>query len=121
MVSQALQPFFRQLFFEIVARDQHHIGNRGEFWRLCAFGHPVVEHFTGFITMDIRAWQQRAVEAGRLGFRQFVHRIDTINTDANHVWSFKALPFGCAHAAKDGVVIHAHDQPVFHLRMLNQH
>ncbi len=71
--------------------------------------------------MDIRAWQQRAIEAGRLRLRQFVDGIHAVDADANHIGSFKALTFGRAHAAEDGVVVHPDDQPVFNLRMLDQH
>ncbi|ABU76592.1 hypothetical protein ESA_01332 [Cronobacter sakazakii ATCC BAA-894] len=117
----AAKTFLRQLFFEVVAGDQHHVGHFGEFRRLCPFGHPVVEHFAGFIAVYVRAWQQRTVEAGGLRFGKLAHRIHAVDADADNVSRFKALPFGGAHAAQHGVVVHADHQPVFHFRMLNQH
>lgn len=57
-MNPALQPFLRQLLFKVVAGNQHHVSHGGKFRRLGAFGHPVVEHLTGFIAMDIRAWQR---------------------------------------------------------------
>ena len=113
--------FAHQLFFEVIAGNQHHIGHRSELRRLNALGDPVVEHFTGFIAMDVRAWQQGAIEAGRLRLRQFVDSIHAVDANTNHIRRFKALPFCGTHAAKHSVIVHPNDQPVFHLRVLDQH
>ena len=70
--------------------------------------------------MNIRAGQQRTVEAGRFVFRQFADRIHAVDADADDVSRLKALTFCGAHATQHGVVVHADNQPVFDFRMLNQ-
>ena len=71
--------------------------------------------------MYVRAWQQGTVEAGCLCFRQFAHRIHTVNANADDIGRFKALTFRRAYAAQHGAVVHTDDQPMFNFRMLNQH
>lgn len=69
------QPFFVQLLLEIVAGDEYHIGHFGEFRRLHAFGHPLIQHLNALIAMYVLARQQRTVETGSVGFGQLAYRV----------------------------------------------
>ena len=71
--------------------------------------------------MNVRARQQRTVEAGSLRFGQLADGVNAVDANPDHVRRFEALAFRRAYPAQHGVVVHADHQPVFDLRMLDQH